>query len=117
MSVGWWLLLVAIGAEVCATTALRAADGFSRLGPSIVVVVGYGLAFFMMSRALQTLPLGVAYAVWSGLGTMGAVFAGWYIYGERPTWLVVLGVALVIAGTVVLHAGASGVGAPARVTS
>jgi small multidrug resistance pump len=99
------MLLGAILSEVCATTALRAAEGFTRLGPSAVVVVGYSLAFWLMSRSLETLPLGVAYAVWSGLGTMGAVFAGWAFYGERPGPLVVLGVVLVVTGTVVLHAG------------
>lgn len=105
MNQGWALLLAAIVTEVCATTALRAAAGFTRLGPSVIVVVGYAIAFWLMSRAIQTLPLGVAYAVWSGLGTIGAVGTGWWIYGERPGPLVALGVALVVSGTAVLHAG------------
>jgi small multidrug resistance pump len=103
--IGWMWLLAAIVAEVTATTALRATDGFARLGPSAVVVVGYALAFGLLSRALVHLPLGVSYAVWSGVGTVGAVLAGWVVYGERVGWSAALGVLLVVLGTAVLHAG------------
>lgn len=102
---GWALLMGAIAAEVTATTALRATAGFTRPGPSLVVVVGYVLAFALLARALDQLPLGVAYAVWSGVGTVGAVVAGWALYGERLGWQVALGAALVVSGTAVLHRG------------
>jgi small multidrug resistance pump len=125
--IGWLYLLGAITAEVVATTALRAAQGGQRAVPMVLVCVGYPLAFLLLSRTLQHLPLGVAYAVWSGVGTIGAVGAGWLLFGERLGWSVVAGVALVMAGTAVLHLGqappagpraeapsAAGSGEPAR---
>ncbi len=66
---GWWFLLVAIVSEVIGSTGLKASQGFSKLGPSLVVALGYASAFYFMSLALKTIPLNTAYAVWSGLGT------------------------------------------------
>ncbi|MEQ1502257.1 MAG: multidrug efflux SMR transporter [Myxococcota bacterium] len=110
---GWGWLMGAIVAEVSATAALRASDGLTRLGPVAVVIAGYALAFALLSRSLTELPLGVAYAVWSGLGTAGAVAIGWALFGERVGWHVVVGVGLVVAGISVLHLGALDPG-PAR---
>lgn len=71
----WIFLSIAIVAEVIATSALKASDGFSRLGPTVVVIAGYGIAFYFLSLALRGIPVGVAYAVWSGVG-IGLIMAG-----------------------------------------
>ena len=75
-------LFVAILCEVIATSALKAAEGFTRLWPSVVVAVGYGLAFYFLSLTLRTIPVGVAYAVWSGIGIVLIALAGWVLYDQ-----------------------------------
>lgn len=97
------LLAVAILAEVIATTALKAADGFTKLGPTLVVLVGYGLAFFLLSVALRSLSLGFTYAVWSGLGIVLAATAGIVFYGEKLDLAGAIGLAMIIGGVVVLN--------------
>ncbi len=95
-------LAVAIVAEVIATTALKSADGFTRLWPTLTVFVGYGLAFFLLSLALRTLSLGFSYAVWAGLGIVLAATAGIVFYGEKMDLPGALGLAMIICGVVVL---------------
>jgi len=97
------LLAVAILAEVIATTALKAADGFTRLGPTLVVLVGYGLAFFLLSVTLRTLSLGFTYAIWSGLGIVLAATAGVFLYGEKVDLAGAAGLAMIIGGVIVLN--------------
>jgi small multidrug resistance pump len=97
------LLAIAIVAEVIATTALKSADGFTRLWPTLTVAVGYGLAFFLLSLALRQLSLGFTYAVWSGLGIVLAATAGIVFYGERIDLAGALGLAMIIGGVVVLN--------------
>jgi len=75
-------LLLAIVSEVIATSSLKASQGFSRLWPSLLVVVGYGAAFYWFSLSLKQIPLGIAYAIWSGLGTVGVVLIGLF-YGAK----------------------------------
>ncbi len=104
----WTQLMLAILAEVVATTAMRATEEFTRLGPSLVVLVGYGVSFVMMSKAIHSLPLGVTYAIWSGLGSVGAMFTGWLIYGEAPGAGAVVGLPLIIAGTWLLRSSVPG---------
>jgi small multidrug resistance pump len=97
------LLLVAILSEVVGTVALKASDGFARFGPTALVVVGYGLTFYFLGLALKQIPLGVAYAIWSGLGTAGAVLAGVLLWRESLNLAGVIGIALIIVGVVVLN--------------
>jgi small multidrug resistance pump len=97
------LLLVAIVAEVIATSALKASESFTRLIPSLLVVAGYGIAFTCLSMTLKTLPLGVAYAIWSGAGTALVAVIGWLVYKQQLDLPAVLGISLIIAGTVVLN--------------
>lgn len=99
----WLLLLAAIAAEVTATTALKASQGFTRLLPSLVVVAGYGLAFWLLALTLRVLPVGVAYAIWSGLGTALIVLIAWLIYGQTMDAWGLLGLALIVAGVLVLN--------------
>ena len=97
------LLLVAILSEVVGTVALKASGGFARFGPTALVVVGYGLTFYFLGLALKQIPLGVAYAIWSGLGTAGAVLAGVLLWRESLNLAGVIGIALIVAGVLILN--------------
>ena len=99
----YFLLFLAILAEVIATSALKASESFTRLMPSILVVVGYGVAFTCLSMTLKTLPLGVAYAIWSGVGTALVAVVGWLVYRQHLDLPAIAGVVLIIAGTIVLN--------------
>ncbi|WP_422674152.1 DMT family transporter [Billgrantia antri] len=96
-------LALAIVAEVVATSALKATDGFTRPGPSLLVVVGYALAFFMLSLVLRTIPVGIAYAIWAGLGIVLVALVGVLVYGQRPDTPAVVGIGLIITGVVVIQ--------------
>jgi small multidrug resistance pump len=95
-------LIVAIIAEVIGTSSLKASDGFTKLGPSLVVVVGFGVAFFFLSLTLRTIPIGVAYAIWSGFGTALIVLIGAVSFKQVPDLGAVLGIGLIVAGVVVI---------------
>ena len=99
----WLYLGVAIVAEVVATSALKAAEGFTRLAPSVVVVVGYLIAFYFLSLTLRTIPLGVAYAIWSGIGIALISLIGWLVYGQSLDAPAIAGLTLIVAGVVVLN--------------
>jgi len=99
----WLYLAIAIVAEVIATSALKAADGFTRLGPSVVVVIGYGTAFYFLSLALRGVPVGVAYAVWSGVGIVLISVIAWLLHGQKLDGPAVLGMVLIVAGVLVLN--------------
>ena len=96
-------LAIAILAEVVATSALKAAEGFSRLGPSLVVAAGYATAFYFLSLTLRTIPVGVAYAIWSGVGILLIAAAGWFLYGQALDLPAVVGLALIVAGVLVVN--------------
>ncbi|MGM0614339.1 multidrug efflux SMR transporter [Halomonas sp. CH40] len=96
-------LVLAVVAEVVATSALKASDGFTRLWPSLLVVFGYGLAFYLLGLALRVLPVGVAYAIWAGLGIVLVTLVGMVVFGERPDLPGVLGLVLIVSGVVVLQ--------------
>jgi small multidrug resistance pump len=98
----WVLLVLAIAGETIATLALKASDGFSKLWASVLVVVGYGAAFVLMAFALRTLQVGVSYAIWSGLGTIGAAIGGALLFSERLTPVGVAGIAVVVVGIVMI---------------
>ncbi|SPJ33148.1 DMT family transporter [Kushneria phyllosphaerae] len=99
----WLYLILAICAEVVATNALKASETFSRPVPTLMTVVGYGLAFYLLSLVFKTMPVGVAYAVWAGLGMVLTLLVAMFVFGERPDAPAMLGVALIIAGVVVLQ--------------
>jgi small multidrug resistance pump len=96
-------LAVAIIAEVIATTALRAAQGFTVLVPSLVSIVGYAVAFYFLSLTLKTMPVGVAYALWSGVGIVIVSLASWLIYRQVLDTPALIGMGLIIAGVVVIN--------------
>lgn len=104
----WVLLGLAIAAEVTGTLALKASDGFSRFGPSALVVLGYASAFVLLGLAIRTVPVGVSYAVWSGLGTVGAAVGGLVLFGERLPGLALAGIAVVVAGVAMVTLAEAG---------
>jgi small multidrug resistance pump len=102
--VNWFFLAIAIVSEVIATSALKASNGFTRLAPSAVVVIGYCVAFYCLSLTLRTIPVGIAYAVWSGVGVVLISSVGWIVYGQRLDLAALVGMALIVAGIIVLNA-------------
>ncbi|AZM97206.1 DMT family transporter [Vreelandella venusta] len=96
-------LVLAIVAEVIATSALKSSVGFTRPLPSIMVVVGYGVAFYLLSLVLRTLPVGIAYAIWAGLGIVLVTLVGIVVFGEKPDLPAVIGISLIVAGVVILQ--------------
>jgi small multidrug resistance pump len=96
-------LALAIIAEVAATSALKASEEFSRLIPSLIVVVGYGVAFYFMTLVLRVIPVGVTYAIWSGLGIVLVTVVGFFLYRQTPDIPAMLGMGLIISGVVVIH--------------
>jgi small multidrug resistance pump len=99
----YWFLAAAILAEVVGTTALKFSDGFTRLGPSTVTVVGYLISFVLLAQTLKTVPVGTAYAIWSAAGTALIVAIGIVFLDERATVARLGGIALVIIGVVILQ--------------
>ncbi|WP_404842146.1 DMT family transporter [Burkholderia contaminans] len=100
---GYAWLAIAIVAEVIGTSALRAADGFTRLWPSLLVVAGYGIAFYCLSITLRTMPVGIIYAVWSGAGIVLITLVAMLLYRQVPDLPAVIGLGLIVAGVVVLN--------------
>jgi small multidrug resistance pump len=99
----WLYLAIAIVSEVIATSALKAADGFSRFWPSLIVVAGYAAAFYFLSLTLRTIPLGIAYAIWSGVGVALISILGWIFYHQTLSIGALVGITLIVAGVVVLN--------------
>ena len=99
----WLYLTIAILSEVVATSALKASAGFTRLYPSIQVVGGYALAFYFLSLTLRVIPVGIAYAIWSGVGVVLVCLLGWLVYGQKLDVAAGIGIALIVAGVVVLN--------------
>lgn len=99
----WIYLLIAIVAEVIATSALKPADGFTKPLPTAIVFVGYGTAFLFLSLTLRTIPIGVTYAIWAGLGIALITAIGWLVFGERLDPFALLGIGLIVAGVLVIN--------------
>jgi len=98
----WLYLGIAILSEIAGTTALKFAEGFTRPGPTLVVVIGYGVAFYFLSLTLRTLPVGIAYAVWSGVGMALIALVGWLFLKQPLDAPAIGGIVLIIAGAVLL---------------
>jgi small multidrug resistance pump len=97
------LLGAAILSELVGTVSLKLSEGFSRLFPSLVVVVGYGVAFYLLSLTLEELPVGVVYGTWAALGVVGVAATGVVIFGERVDFVGVVGIVLIVAGVYCLN--------------
>ncbi len=96
-------LSIAIIAEVLATSNLKASESFTRLGPTIWTILGYGVAFYSLSLTLRVLPVGIAYAIWAGIGTVLIAVVGWIWYRQALDVPAVIGIALIILGVVVIN--------------
>lgn len=101
-------LALAILCEVGATTLLKLTDGFSRLWPTAGVVAGYGAAFWLLGLTLKSVPLGVTYAIWAGVGTAAIAIIGLWLFGEALTPLKVIGIVLITAGVIALNISPGG---------
>ena len=99
----WLMLGIAIVAETIATSALKSSEGFSKLVPSAIVLVGYGVAFYFLSLTLRSIPVGIAYAVWSGVGIVLITAVGWAFFGQQMDAPALIGMALIIAGVVIMN--------------
>ncbi|WP_411891671.1 DMT family transporter [Yoonia sp. SDW83-1] len=100
----WFLLAIGIAIELLATTALKLSDGFTKLGFAGLTLICFGLAFYVMSLVVRTMPLGVAYSVWAGGGIAGVTLIGAVVFGQTLDGYAYFGVGLILAGVIVLNA-------------
>lgn len=107
--VAYIYLAIAIISEVIGTSALKATHEFTRLVPSIIVVLGYGSAFFFLTLALRTFPVGIAYAIWSGVGIVLVCLAGYVLYNQTLDAAALIGMAFIVAGVIILNGFSSSV--------
>lgn len=96
-------LLLAIFAEVIATSALKTSDGFSKLMPSLIVVTGYAIAFYFLSLTLRTIPVGIAYAIWSGVGVVLVTIIGTVLFKQHMDLAAIIGILFIVAGVIILN--------------
>jgi small multidrug resistance pump len=106
----WIFLLIAIISEVIATSALKSSTGFTRLLPSTIVVVGYSSAFYFLSLTLKSIPVGVAYAVWSGIGIVLISIVGLFFYHQKLDQPAIVGIVLIITGVIIINVFSKTVG-------
>lgn len=99
----WLFLTIAIVAEVSATLALKGSDGFTKLGPTLIVISGYLIAFYCLSLALKSIPIGITYAVWAGVGIVFVSIAGYWIYKQSLDLAAIAGICLIVAGVMVIQ--------------
>jgi multidrug transporter EmrE-like cation transporter len=97
------IFFFAVLSEVTATTALKFSEGFTKLVPSMIVLLGYGLSFYLLSLSLKVMPIGIAYALWSGIGIVLTVIAGMILWREPLDWARVMGILLIIGGILVIN--------------
>jgi multidrug transporter EmrE-like cation transporter len=99
----WVYLVIAVTGEVVATSALKSSVGFTKLGPSAIVVAGYGVAFYFLSLTLDVIPVGISYAMWSGIGIVFISLIGWFLFGQRLDLPAMVGIGLIVAGVAVIN--------------
>jgi small multidrug resistance pump len=99
----YFYLVLAVVMETIGTTALQASQQFTRTGPSVIVVIGYAASFYLMSLTLKVLPVGIVYAVWSGLGIVMISAIGYFVYGQKLDMPAILGMFLILAGVLTIH--------------
>ena len=107
---GYLYLAIAIIAEVAATSALKASEEFTKLIPSLIVVIGYGVAFYLLTLVLRTIPLGIAYALWAGVGIILVALLGAILYKQIPDLPAAIGIVLIVGGVVVINVFSKTVG-------
>ncbi len=100
---GYVYLTIAIVSEVIGTSALSASNGFTKFWPSMIVVIGYGVAFYFLSLVIRSIPVGVAYAIWAGLGIVLVAIVGAVMFRQIPDFAAIIGMSLIVAGVVIIH--------------
>ncbi len=105
----WLLLSIAIVAEVFGTSFLKASEGFSKLWPSVAVIVGYLVAFYFLALSLKFIPVGIAYAIWAGVGVVLIALIGWLVLGQKLDLPAIIGISLIITGVIILNVFSSSV--------
>ena len=103
MPAPWILLLLAIGSEVIGTSCLKLSEGFSKPIPTLVVLVAYSTSMLLLSRAVQTIPLGITYALWSGIGIIAIVLVGLLAYKQVPSPGQLVGISMITAGVILVN--------------
>lgn len=103
LATAYFWLVIAIGFEVFATTMLKQSEQFTRLVPTLLMGLGYMATFYFMSLSFRLLPVGIAYAIWSGLGIVLIASIGWVRFGERLDAAAIIGIGLILAGVLVLN--------------
>jgi small multidrug resistance pump len=103
-------LVIAIVCEVVATSALKQADGFTRFWPSLVCIVGYGAAFYLLSIPIKTIPVGIVYAIWSGAGIVLIAAVGWFCFRQTLDMAAIIGLTMIVAGVLIVNLFSSTVG-------
>ena len=96
-------LVVAIIAEVVGTTAMARSDGFIRLWPSLIALLSYGLAFYLLSQVMRTVPVGIVYAIWSGAGIVLVAAVSWLAFGQKLDLPATIGIAMIVAGVLIIN--------------
>jgi small multidrug resistance pump len=105
----WLLLAIAITAEIIATSALKASDGFTRLYPSLITTVGYVISFYCLALTLRVIPVGVVYAIWSGVGIVAISIIGYLVFRQALDGAAMAGIGLIVAGVLVINVFSSSV--------
>ncbi|MEO1795652.1 MAG: multidrug efflux SMR transporter [Pseudomonadota bacterium] len=103
MPTAYYYLIVAIIFETVGTSALQASQQFTRLGPSIIVVIAYGVSFFLLALSLRTIPVGIAYAIWSALGIVMIAAIGFVVFGQKLDMAAIIGLGMIIGGVATIH--------------
>ncbi|MBA4710047.1 MULTISPECIES: SMR family transporter [Aquitalea] len=103
MNNAWIFLSVAILSEVVATSSMKLTEGFTRLGPSLVTAIGYMISFYMLSLTLRHVPVGVVYAIWSGVGIVLVSLVAWQLYGQKLDVPAMIGIGMIMGGVLVLN--------------
>ncbi|MBS9716114.1 DMT family transporter [Pseudohalocynthiibacter aestuariivivens] len=103
MPIHYVYLILAVMAETIGTTALQASHQFSRLIPSIIVVVGYGISFYLLALTLKSMPVGIVYAIWSALGIVFIAAIGFLAFGQKLDFAAILGIGFILLGILVIH--------------
>lgn len=99
----WLLLSIAIIAEVFGTSFLKSSEGFTKFWPSVAVIVGYVVAFYFLSLSLKVIPVGIAYAIWAGIGVVLIALIGWIVFSQKLDMPAIIGISMILGGVVVLN--------------
>lgn len=105
----WLLLSIAIIAEVFGTSFLKSSEGFTKLWPSVAVIVGYVVAFYFLSLSLKVIPVGIAYAIWAGIGVVLIALIGWIVFSQKLDIPAIIGISMILSGVVVLNVFSSSI--------